>query len=212
MDPDIITGYNIMNFDFPYLVDRAKALKVQTFPFLGRMRYVTIIVMLFTSPLPSPSTNCTSPPPQTPHSNVASKISETRFQSKAFGARESKTISIDGRIPFDMIQVLQRDQKLRSYSLNAVSAHFLGEQKEGWYSDLWGRGGPTISHTISHRPASPCVYRRAPLHHYRPPERHWFAADRGVIIPPSTLSIPTTPPPSPPLLQTKPAAALPCTA
>ena len=29
-----------------------------------------------------------------------------------------------------MLQVMQRDYKLRSYSLNAVCAHFLGEQKE----------------------------------------------------------------------------------
>ena len=28
VDPDIITGYNIMNFDLPYLLNRAKALKV----------------------------------------------------------------------------------------------------------------------------------------------------------------------------------------
>ncbi len=28
MDPDIITGYNIQNFDLPYLLDRAKHLKV----------------------------------------------------------------------------------------------------------------------------------------------------------------------------------------
>lgn len=28
VDPDIITGYNIQNFDFPYLINRAAALKV----------------------------------------------------------------------------------------------------------------------------------------------------------------------------------------
>lgn len=28
VDPDIITGYNIQNFDFPYLLNRAAALKV----------------------------------------------------------------------------------------------------------------------------------------------------------------------------------------
>lgn len=28
VDPDLITGYNIQNFDFPYIVERAKALKV----------------------------------------------------------------------------------------------------------------------------------------------------------------------------------------
>lgn len=30
----------------------------------------------------------------------------------------------------DMLQVMQRDYKLRSYTLNSVSAHFLAEQKE----------------------------------------------------------------------------------
>ena len=38
VDPDVVIGYNISNFDFPYLIDRAKALKVSTFPYLGRMR------------------------------------------------------------------------------------------------------------------------------------------------------------------------------
>ena len=28
VDPDIITGYNIVNFDLPYLLNRAKKLKV----------------------------------------------------------------------------------------------------------------------------------------------------------------------------------------
>ena len=27
-DPDVLTGYNILNFDIPYLIDRAAALKV----------------------------------------------------------------------------------------------------------------------------------------------------------------------------------------
>lgn len=37
VDPDVIIGYNISNFDFPYLVERAAALKVREFPFLGRL-------------------------------------------------------------------------------------------------------------------------------------------------------------------------------
>jgi DNA polymerase delta subunit 1 len=34
----MITGYNIMNFDFPYLLNRAKHLKCMSFPYLGRIR------------------------------------------------------------------------------------------------------------------------------------------------------------------------------
>jgi len=29
MDPDVITGYNIQNFDLPYLISRAQTLKVR---------------------------------------------------------------------------------------------------------------------------------------------------------------------------------------
>jgi hypothetical protein len=37
VDPDLIIGYNINNFDLPYLMDRAKALKLNKFPLLGRL-------------------------------------------------------------------------------------------------------------------------------------------------------------------------------
>ncbi|KAK3118063.1 hypothetical protein QOZ80_9BG0693720 [Eleusine coracana subsp. coracana] len=43
---------------------------------------------------------------------------------------ESKDVTVEGRVQFDLLQAMQRDYKLSSYSLNSVSAHFLGEQKE----------------------------------------------------------------------------------
>ena len=99
-DPDLLIGYNIINFDFPYLINRAATLGVEDFPYWGRM--------------------------------VGSKLrmKDTTFSSKAYGTRDSKEITIEGRVQFDLLQALQRDHKLSSYSLNAVSAHFLGEQKE----------------------------------------------------------------------------------
>ncbi|XP_053546791.1 DNA polymerase delta catalytic subunit [Bombina bombina] len=100
IDPDIITGYNIQNFDLPYLINRAQALKVSTFPFLGRIR------------------------------SMKSIIRDSTFQSKQMGRRENKVINTEGRVQFDLLQVLLRDYKLRSYTLNAVSFHFLQEQKE----------------------------------------------------------------------------------
>ncbi|KAG2387610.1 hypothetical protein C9374_001204 [Naegleria lovaniensis] len=100
VDPDIITGYNIINFDLPYLINRAKALKVGTFPFLGRI------------------------------ANKRSQMKNSTFSSRAYGTRESKDINIEGRIQLDVLQAIQRDHKLSSYSLNSVSAHFLGDQKE----------------------------------------------------------------------------------
>jgi len=38
VDADVITGYNILNFDFPYLLDRAAKLGVKEFPYLGRLK------------------------------------------------------------------------------------------------------------------------------------------------------------------------------
>lgn len=35
-DPDIIIGYNIINFDLPYILDRAAKLKMKNFGHFGR--------------------------------------------------------------------------------------------------------------------------------------------------------------------------------
>ncbi|KAF2014828.1 hypothetical protein BU24DRAFT_423744 [Aaosphaeria arxii CBS 175.79] len=100
VDPDVIIGYNISNFDFPYLLDRAKHLKAGKFPFLSRLR------------------------------NVQSRAESTNFSSKQMGNRDTKSTNTNGRIQLDLLQVVQRDYQLRSYTLNAVCAHFLKEQKE----------------------------------------------------------------------------------
>ncbi|DBB04055.1 TPA: DNA polymerase delta catalytic subunit [Trebouxia sp. C0004] len=99
-DPDIIIGYNIVNFDLPYLIQRAEALKIAEFPYWGRIQKNKL------------------------------RMRDAQFSSKAYGTYDYKEITIDGRIQFDLLQAIQRDHKLSSYSLNAVSAHFLGEQKE----------------------------------------------------------------------------------
>ncbi|KAJ8686284.1 hypothetical protein QAD02_022078 [Eretmocerus hayati] len=100
LDPDIFTGYNINNFDFPYLINRAQHLNVKDFSYLGRIK------------------------------NIKSVIKNTILQSKQMGRRENKSVNFEGRVPFDLLLVLVRDYKLRSYTLNAVSYHFLQEQKE----------------------------------------------------------------------------------
>lgn len=99
VDPDIITGYNIANFDFPYLLDRAKHLKVHNFEYWSRTR-------------------------------VKSVAKETNFSSKQMGNRDTKATNTNGRLQLDMLQLVQRDHHLRSYTLNSVCSHFLGEQKE----------------------------------------------------------------------------------
>ena len=100
-DPDVITGYNILGFDLPYLLDRANELGIGVhFSQLGRdPRY---------------------------HSSVKTRI----FQSRQSGARENKEVIMPGRVLLDMIKIVQQNFKLRSYTLNSVSAQFLGSQKE----------------------------------------------------------------------------------
>lgn len=42
-DPDILTGYNINNFDIPFLIDRAKHLKLEKFSYLGRILNIKLV-------------------------------------------------------------------------------------------------------------------------------------------------------------------------
>ena len=100
VDPDVIIGYNIANFDFPYLLDRAKHLKCAKFPYWTRLK------------------------------SLQSRANATNFSSKQMGSRDTKATNTNGRLQLDLLQLVQRDHQLRSYTLNAVCAHFLGEQKE----------------------------------------------------------------------------------
>ncbi|KAJ4351362.1 DNA-directed DNA polymerase delta [Didymosphaeria variabile] len=100
VDPDVIIGYNTSNFDFPYLLDRAKHLKAAKFPYWTRLK------------------------------TKQSEHSSSRFSSAQLGARDTKTTNTNGRLQLDLLSLIQRDYHLRSYTLNAVCAHFLKEQKE----------------------------------------------------------------------------------
>lgn len=100
VDPDVIIGYNIANFDFPYLLDRAKHLKCAKFPHWTRLK------------------------------GLQSYAKETSFSSKQMGNRDTKATNTNGRLQLDLLQLVQRDHQLRSYTLNSVCAHFLKEQKE----------------------------------------------------------------------------------
>jgi len=106
-DVDIITGYNVQNFDIPYLLDRAEALsKVRPGPNMSPFK-------LWGRIKGSPA-----------------KMKDTMFQSAAYGKRNNVETTIEGRVVFDMLPYMQRNHKLSSYTLNSVCAEFLGQQKE----------------------------------------------------------------------------------
>nr|BAJ78766.1 DNA polymerase delta catalytic subunit [Protohermes grandis] len=100
VDPDFVTGYNINNFDLPYIIDRAKHLKQQKCSFLGRLKSVPSTVKVKTN------------------------------QSKAMGKRIEKSVNMQGRLAYDMFLVVKRTLSLRSYTLNNSALQVLGEQKE----------------------------------------------------------------------------------
>lgn len=68
--------------------------------------------------------------PKYDFAGVQTVVKDTHFSSKAYGQRDSKETPMDGRIQLDILQYMQREHKLRSYTLNSVCAQFLGEQKE----------------------------------------------------------------------------------
>lgn len=102
IDPDIFTGYNIMNFDLTYLWERANTLKI--------------------------SRNFTSVMSRIRGHQVYKRKSS--FSSKAYGKREAATFDMPGRLFFDQMQIIPRNFKFRSYSLNSVSKNILGDQKD----------------------------------------------------------------------------------
>ncbi|KAI0705145.1 ribonuclease H-like domain-containing protein [Cytidiella melzeri] len=101
VDPDVIIGYNISNFDLPYLLKRAATLKMKNFALLGRIKGVKAVTK------------------------------DTHFSSEALGRRKSKETVLDGRLQIDIMQYMLREHKLNKYTLNAVCAQFLvGEKKQ----------------------------------------------------------------------------------
>lgn len=101
-DPDAYSGWNIDNFDMPYLAGRAHALGIyQQFMCLTRMNYK----------------RCW--------------IRESRTESKAHGVRISKELLCEGRFSFDGLLFMLRGQtdKHPSYKLNYFSKLYLGDEK-----------------------------------------------------------------------------------
>lgn len=46
-DPDIVTGYNLTQFDIPYLLNRAHALNLDGFAYLGRVKGDDTLIQAF---------------------------------------------------------------------------------------------------------------------------------------------------------------------
>jgi DNA polymerase delta subunit 1 len=100
LDPDIVTGWNIFGFDLEYLYTRTVLAGCADTAYVwGRMKETPV--------------------------ELVTKV----LASSALGSNTLKMVPMKGRYVFDMFQDIKREHKLESYSLNAVSAHFLKDQK-----------------------------------------------------------------------------------
>ena len=98
-DPDVLTGWNINGFDFQYLFDRAKKLKiVDKVSLLSKIK------------------------------GEICEFKEKTLASSALGDNFLKFYEIGGRIIIDMMKERQRESKLDSYKLDFVSSTYIKEK------------------------------------------------------------------------------------
>ena len=99
-DPDVVTSYNGNNFDLPYFTARGQTIGVAQFPYVGKLKS------------------------ERSHTKKSSK------SSRAYGQIDSHETRISGRVQVDMLDILRKGRKFRSYKLGAVSAEIIGDQKD----------------------------------------------------------------------------------
>jgi len=104
LQPDMLTGWNVENFDLWYLLERAKKFGLDA----------DVAVRL-----------CRKP-------RSAMRVAERSFQSGAHGTHLYKEVTSEGMWVWDLFQAFKRSTtyKLRSYALEFVSNTLLGDRKE----------------------------------------------------------------------------------
>lgn len=100
-NPTVICGFNILGFDFPYMIKRAKFnMCFSSFDVLGMSE------------------------------NIHSAEKKVKWSSSAFGHQEFEFLEPEGRVIIDLLPIIKRDYKMSSYSLKSVSSYFLDETKD----------------------------------------------------------------------------------
>ena len=96
LDPDILTGYNILGFDFDYMYKRSKEVHCSNY-----LRQCSRM------------------------ENHVSEFREKNLSSSALGDNLLKYMDMEGRIIVDLMKIVQRDHKLDSYKLDNVVNTFI---------------------------------------------------------------------------------------
>lgn len=100
-NPDIFIGYNIMKFDWSYMIRRAELRGI-----INKFQKMSRVV------------------------GEKAKIEELKWHSSAYGDQIFKYLECHGRLNVDVFGEIERNYKLATYSLNVVSEKFLGKNKE----------------------------------------------------------------------------------
>lgn len=100
-NPNVVIGYNIFNFDIPYLMDRANHKSI--YPLWAQQGFTK---------------------------GKSGIQREIKWSSSAYKNQEFKFLDCEGRLYIDLLPVVQRDFKLNDYKLKTVSTHFIGETKD----------------------------------------------------------------------------------
>lgn len=98
---NIIVGYNIFNFDIPYMIERAKIkLILYEFDRQGFLKY------------------------------GHAKEKEIKWSSSAYGKQIFKYLDAEGVLFVDLLPLVKRDYKMNNYQLKTIAEHFLGQTKD----------------------------------------------------------------------------------
>jgi len=108
IDPDVLTGYNILGFDFNYLYHRSMELNcVEYFCNLGKLR--------------EPISECEMDDEGYCKKHWVKKC----LSSSALGDNFLKYISTEGRVVIDLMKEVQKNFNLDTYKLDNVASHFI---------------------------------------------------------------------------------------
>ncbi len=103
-NPQIITGFNIFGFDFPFMIQRSQS------------NYTHNVFTLFSK--------------QGVIEGREGVVKKIKWSSSAFKTQEFTYLDAEGRLFIDMYPMVQREFKLEAYNLKTVSTYFLGETKD----------------------------------------------------------------------------------
>lgn len=100
-NPNILVGYNILGFDIPYMIARAK-LNMCIFDF-DRMGF---------------------------HKWSHAREKVIKWSSSAYKNQEFEFLDAEGRLFVDLLPLVKRDYKMDNYRLKTITEHFLGQTKD----------------------------------------------------------------------------------